>query len=103
MKKTLEHVDDPLKLVPAVAMLAGAAIYLVAHVAFRWRNVHRFSSQRMVAAVLLCALIPLATEVDALLTLAALTVLLAVLIAYETVVFAELRDRMRHQLESSSS
>ena len=46
LKKTLEHVDDPLKLVPAVAMLGGIALYLLAHVAFRWRNVHRFSVQR---------------------------------------------------------
>ena len=46
LKKTLEHVDDPLKLVPAVAMLGGAALYLLAHVAFRWRNVHRFSLER---------------------------------------------------------
>ena len=48
LKKTLEHVDDPLKLVPAVAMLGGIALYLLAHVAFRWRNVHRFSTQRRV-------------------------------------------------------
>ena len=51
LKKTLEHVDDPLKLVPAVAMLGGAALYLLAHVAFRWRNVHRFSLQRLLAAL----------------------------------------------------
>ena len=51
LKKTLEHVDDPLKLVPAVAMLGGIALYLLAHVAFRWRNVHRFSTQRVVCAV----------------------------------------------------
>ena len=69
MKKTLGHVDDPLKTVPAAAMLGGTAVYLLAHVAFRWRNVHRFSTQRLAAAILLCALIPLATELDALLTL----------------------------------
>ena len=70
LKKTLGHVDEPLKLVPAVAMLGGTAVYLLAHVAFRWRNVHRFSWQRLLCAVVLCALIPLATEVDALVTLA---------------------------------
>ena len=46
LKKTLEHVDEPLKIVPAAALLGGTAIYLLAHVAFRWRNVHRFSWQR---------------------------------------------------------
>src|SRR3954452_13451321 len=46
MKKTLAHVEDPLETVAAVALLGGTALYLVAHVAFRWRNVHRFSAQR---------------------------------------------------------
>jgi low temperature requirement protein LtrA len=99
MKKTLEHVDEPLKLVPAVAMLGGTALYLLAHVAFRWRNVHRFSIQRVVAAAVLAAFIPVAVEIPSLATLAFVAAVLAVLIAYETVHFAELRDRLRHQLE----
>ncbi|MBN1529191.1 MAG: low temperature requirement protein A [Thermoleophilaceae bacterium] len=98
LKKTLEHVDEPLKLVPAVALLGGCALYLLAHVAFRWRNVHRFSTQRVGCAVLLAALIPLAEEVDAIVTLAAVVAALAALIAYETIHFAELRERLRHQL-----
>jgi low temperature requirement protein LtrA len=103
MKKTLGHVDEPLKTVPAAAMLGGTAVYLLAHVAFRWRNVHRFSTQRLGAAILLCALIPLATELDALLTLVLLAALLCALIVYETVHFADLRDRLRHQLDQGSS
>jgi low temperature requirement protein LtrA len=103
MKKTLGHVDDPLETVPAAAMLGGTAVYLLAHVAFRWRNVHRFSTQRLVAALLLFALIPLATELDALLTLVLLAALLCALIVYETVHFADLRDRLRHQLDQGSS
>ena len=98
LKKTIEHVGDPLETVPAVAMLGGTALYLLAHVAFRWRNVQRFSVQRVACAAALCALIPVATEVAALVTLGALVAALAVLIAYETVHFAELRDRLRHQL-----
>jgi low temperature requirement protein LtrA len=98
LKKTLEHVDDPLKLVPAVAMLGGTAVYLLAHVAFRWRNVHRFSTQRVLAATVLAALIPAAVELPALATLGLVTAALWVLIAWETVHFAELRDRLRHQL-----
>ena len=50
MKKSLEHVGDPLHTVPAAALLGGVAVYLLAHVAFRWRIVHRFSSQRLVCA-----------------------------------------------------
>jgi low temperature requirement protein LtrA len=99
LKKTLEHVGDPLKVEPATALLGGAAIYLLAHVAFRWRNVHRFSWQRLGAAVALFALLPLAVEIAALATVAIVGALLAGLIVYETWRFAELRDRLRHQLE----
>jgi low temperature requirement protein LtrA len=98
LKKTLEHVGDPLKVQPAVALLGGAAIYLLAHVAFRWRNVHRFSWQRVVCAVVLAALLPLAVEIPALTTVTIVSALLAALIAFETWRFAELRDRLRHQL-----
>jgi low temperature requirement protein LtrA len=98
MKKTLEHVEDPLKLVPAVALLGGTAVYLLAHVAFRWRNIHRLSVQRLVTAALLVALVPLAVELPSVATLALLSAILAALVAYETRHFAELRDRLRHQV-----
>jgi low temperature requirement protein LtrA len=102
LKKTLAHVEDPLELVPAVALLGGTALYLLAHVAFRWRNVHRFSRQRLACAVALVALVPLARELPSLATLAILAALLSALIAYEAVRFAELRDRLRHQLGSDA-
>jgi low temperature requirement protein LtrA len=98
MKKTLENVEDPLEVVPAVALLGGTGLYLLAHVAFRWRNVHRLSAQRVVAAVVLAAFLPVAVEIPALASLAVVATALAVLIAYETAHFAELRERLRHQL-----
>jgi low temperature requirement protein LtrA len=98
MKKTLEHVEDPIALVPAVALLGGTAVYLLAHVAFRWRNIHRLSVQRIVTAAVLVALLPLAVELPSLATLAILSAVLAVLVVYETRHFAELRDRLRHQV-----
>jgi low temperature requirement protein LtrA len=97
LKKSLEHVGDPLHTVPAAALLGGTALYLLAHVAFRWRNVHRFSAQRLLCAAVLLALIPLGIEVPALVTMAIVAALLALLIAYESARFAELRDRLRHQ------
>jgi low temperature requirement protein LtrA len=98
LKKTLGDVGEPLKIVPATAMLGGTAIYLLAHVAFRWRNVHRFSWQRLVAAVALVALLPAAVELPSLLTLSLVAAALVAVIVYETHRFAELRDRLRHQL-----
>jgi hypothetical protein len=98
LKKTLGDVGEPLKLVPAVALLGGTAAYLVAHVAFRLRNVRRFSWQRLVCALLLLALVPAAIELPALAMLAIVFAMLAAVIAYEAVRFAELRERLRHQV-----
>ena len=103
LKKSLEHVGDPLDTVPAAALLGGVALYLLAHVAFRWRIVHRFSVQRLVCAVVLLALIPLAIEVPAVVTLVIVAALLVALIVYENVRFAELRERLRHQLAAEHS
>jgi low temperature requirement protein LtrA len=96
MKKTLGHVGDPLKTVPAFALLGGTAIYLLAHVAFRLRNLRTLNRQRLLCAGLLIALLPLAVELPALASVGIVAAVLAALIVYETVRFAELRDRIRH-------
>jgi low temperature requirement protein LtrA len=98
LKKTLGDVGESLGTVPAAAMLGGAAVYLLAHVAFRLRNVRTLNRRRLVCAVLLLALIPVAAELPALATLGILTGVLVALIAYEALRFAEARDRVRHQL-----
>ena len=99
MKKTLGHVGDPLHTVPAVALLGGTALYLLAHVAFRLRNVHSLNVPRLICAVVAVALVPLAVEVPALVSLAILAGILVALIAFETIRFSEARDRIRHALE----
>jgi low temperature requirement protein LtrA len=101
-KKTIGHTGESLDVVAATALLGGTALYLLAHVAFRWRNVHRFSTQRMFAAAVALALIPAALGVPALVTLSLLAGLLVALVAYERVRFAELRGRLRHQLAAGS-
>jgi low temperature requirement protein LtrA len=98
LKKTIADVEEPLKIVPATALLGGVALYLLAHVAFRLRNLHTLNRQRLVSALLLLALLPAAVELPALATLGIVSALLAVLIAYEAIRFAEARDRVRHQL-----
>jgi low temperature requirement protein LtrA len=103
MKKTLGDVDAPLKLVPAAALLGGTTAYLLAHVAFRWRNVHSLNRQRLAVAVALLALLPVAVALPALATVGLLAAVLVALIAYEAVRFAEARDRIRHELERGSA
>jgi low temperature requirement protein LtrA len=98
MKKTLAHVDHHLDIVPATAMFGGVAFYLLAHVAFRWRNLHTLNRQRLLIAALLVALLPVVVAVDALAALALLAAILVTLITYETVRFADARNRIRHEL-----
>jgi low temperature requirement protein LtrA len=97
IKRTLLGVDDPLKLVPAAALLGGAAMYLLAHVAFRLRNTGSLSVRRLLCAVVLLALLPAGASLPALVTLALLAVALVALILYEAVRYADVRDRVRHQ------
>jgi low temperature requirement protein LtrA len=101
MKQTLVDVEAHLKLIPAVAMLGGAAIYLFAHVAFRMRNMGTFNKQRLVIGILLVSLIPVGVSLSSLATLGLLAAVLIGLIAYEAVRFADARRRIRHQLVES--
>jgi low temperature requirement protein LtrA len=98
LKTTLAHVGDSLTTETAVAMLGGTSLYLLAHIAFRLRNVGSLNRQRLVCAILLVALIPLGVRLPALATLATLAAVLAALIAYEAVRFAGARERIRREL-----
>jgi low temperature requirement protein LtrA len=96
----LEHVDEPLAAEPTTALFGGTALYLLAHVAFFWRNTGVLKPHRLVTALLLLALIPAGREPDALAALALVTVPIVTLIVYETIHYAEsrrhIRDELRH-------
>jgi low temperature requirement protein LtrA len=98
MKKTLGHVSDPLELEPAVALLGGTAIYLWAHVGFRYRHIHTINTRRLALGALLVAFVPVAVEIPALATISVLAGLLIVLIVVETRGYGDARDRVRHEL-----
>ncbi len=86
-----------LRMVAATALLGGAALYLLAHVAFRLRNMRTFSRRRTVCALVLLALLPAGASLPALATLAILAAVLVALITYEALRYSEVRDRVRHQ------
>jgi low temperature requirement protein LtrA len=95
IKKVVAGVHAPLDPVPAVALCGGVALYLGAHIAFRLRNVGSVNRQRIAAALVCLALIPLAHNADAVLALGAITAVCAALIVYEAVHFREARERVR--------
>jgi low temperature requirement protein LtrA len=97
VKKTLGDVDEPLKTIPSVALFGGVALYYAGHVAFRLRNVRTLNRPRLVALVVCLALIPVGTEVDAIVALALAAAITSSVIAYEAIRYAELRARVRHE------
>ena len=87
--------DEPLKTVPAVALFGGIALYFLGHIAFRLRNVGTLNRPRLVTAFVCLALIPLATEIDALVGRPGRGSVCAFLIAFETTRYREARPRVR--------
>jgi low temperature requirement protein LtrA len=96
LKKTLLAIDDPLKAVAEVALLGGLALYLLAHVMFRLRNIRTLNVQRLIAALLLLALVPVGTRMTSLALLAIVTLIVVVLVGYEVIRFREGRHNLRH-------
>jgi low temperature requirement protein LtrA len=103
LKKVAEYVGDtshhaltdPLPATALWAMYAGVAAYLLAHLAFRLRNVGSINRPRaLVALVVLVAPLGLG-DLPALGALAVLVGVLAALIAFEVVRYAEARATVR--------
>ncbi|MCA1675768.1 MAG: low temperature requirement protein A [Actinobacteria bacterium] len=95
MKSTLAHVGDPLEWETATALVGGAALYLLAQVVFKLRSLGSFSAQRLLAALMLLAFVPLAHEVDALVSVAVVGAVLWGLVTFEAVHHAEARNQVR--------
>ncbi|MGQ0776273.1 MAG: low temperature requirement protein A [Pseudonocardiales bacterium] len=104
LKKVLGYVGgddghvlaDPIYGVPLAALYGGAALYLLAHVVFKWYVAGLVNRERIAVVVLVLALIPLVALLPALLTLAVLAVVLGALLARETHRYAEARHQIRH-------
>jgi low temperature requirement protein LtrA len=97
LKVTIAHHGDHLHAVPAFALLGGVAVYLLGLVGFRYRHVRTINRQRLGLALVLLILVPVATAIPALLTLAVVDVLIWAMIAYEHRGYDERRDRLRHE------
>jgi low temperature requirement protein LtrA len=89
--------SDPIYGIPLAALYGGAALYLLAHVGFKFAVMRSLSVPRLVVVVLLLVLIPVVANLPALATLAVLAAVLAALIGYETHRYAEMRHQLRHE------
>jgi low temperature requirement protein LtrA len=103
LKKTIEHVGEPLAAVPALALCGGLSLYFLTHVGFRLRLDRSFGRGRPVTAVLLLALTPAALELPALAALALVAAVCAALIVYDVVHYREERARVREARHEPST
>jgi len=95
LKTTIGHTDEHLHAVPAFALLGGLAIYLLGHVAFRYRHVQTINRQRLLLSIALLILVPVATEVPALVTVGFANLVIWAMIVYETRLYGEGRQKVR--------
>ena len=106
LKKTVEHVDDPLATVPAVALCGGLSLYFLTHVALRIRLVRTtrrtttdrpgwIGPGRLVTGIAMLAVLPAALELRALTALALVAAICCALIAYDVIHYREDRSRVR--------
>jgi low temperature requirement protein LtrA len=101
MKVTIGHHSDHLEAVPAFALLGGLAVYLIGLVCFRYRHVKTINRHRLGLAIVLLLLVPVATGVPALISLAAGVVLIWAMIAFEHRGYGPGRDQLRREASSA--
>jgi low temperature requirement protein LtrA len=103
MKSIVGHVGDELDSVTAFALCGGSALYLLTYSAIRMRIERRLTASRgrLVAALALFLMLPLATVVPALAALALVTAIWVALHTYELVWWREARAESRSVLASS--
>jgi low temperature requirement protein LtrA len=96
LEKTLDHVNEELATVPAVALSGGAALYLLAHVAFVFRATGYIFRRRTIGGVVLLALVPVALVIPALAALALVGAVCSLVAAYEALRYRGDRMVIRH-------
>jgi low temperature requirement protein LtrA len=96
LKTTVGDVGEPLDTVPAVGLCAGAALYLLGHIAFLFRTTGRVFRRRTIGAAMLLALVPAAVAIPALVALALVSAVCSLVVAWEVLRYREDRFRVRH-------
>jgi low temperature requirement protein LtrA len=95
MEEVLAHTDEHLHWETAFGLCGGIALYLLGLVVFRYRQKGDWNRYKPACAALLLLLIPIATTIPALATLAIATGLLALLVVREHTSYDERRDELR--------
>jgi low temperature requirement protein LtrA len=97
LKTTIGHTGEHLHDVPAFALLGGVAVYLLGLVGFRYRQVRSVNPRRLGLAIVLLLLVPVATAIPAIASLAIVDVLMIGVIVYEHRGYGEGREQLRQR------
>ena len=106
MEQVLEYVGDashhalgdPLATLPLAAMYGGVALYLLAQVAFKYRNWHTLSKPRLIATAVDPGPDPARRCRSRRSRRSAwLTAVMVALITFESLTYSELREQVRHE------
>lgn len=96
IETTFHHVDEPLGIVPASALCGGVALYLLGHVAFLFRATRYIFRRRTMGAAVLLLFIPAAVVMPAIASLAFVSAVSVLVVAYEAIHHRAARARVRH-------
>jgi low temperature requirement protein LtrA len=80
---SVEHIDEPLAPLAALALTGGVALFYAAEVAYRWRDHHQLTVDRLLAAAASLLVFPVAISVPAVSSLAVLTAIGVLRLAWE--------------------
>ena len=101
VEMTLAHTNDALSTVPAAALCGGLILYLLGQIGFRLRCGGSLAKPRVIAVLVLAAIYGVSGLFTALALLSAVSLVFALLIAYETVAERESRRHIRSHEEAT--
>jgi low temperature requirement protein LtrA len=80
---SVEHIDEPLGPLAALALTGGVALFYAAEVAYRWRDHHQLTVDRLLTAAAALLVFPVAISVPAVWSLTVLTAIGVLRLAWE--------------------
>ncbi|MGW4094800.1 low temperature requirement protein A [Nocardia sp. NPDC004750] len=80
---SVEHIDEPLAPLAALALTGGVALFYAGEVAYRWRDHRRLTRDRLLTAAAALLVFPVAISVPAVLSLTVLTAIGVLRLAWE--------------------
>lgn len=102
-KSVLSHIDEPMGLVPALALSGGLGIYLLGNYAFKVRLVGSLFRSRLIAGVVMIAVGFAIADLNALVALACVATLVFAFAIYDTFAHAHTRNTIKEELDAGVS